>query len=90
MANYIKRQDFTYTILTLPEAKTLPDFIMSSLLLSKTDVRLKHFFAHNVRYGNFVTFRIGVTLESLQYLDDIQPQCFDCCIEYKSADRTCH
>ena len=64
-------------ILTLPEAKTLPVFIMSSLLLSKTDVSLKFFFAHNVRYGNFVNFRIGVTLESLQYLDNLQPQPFD-------------
>ena len=79
-----------YTILTLPEAKTLPDFIMSSLLLSKTDVRLKHFFAHNVKYGYFVTFRIGVTSESLQYFDNLQPQRFDFCIECKSTDRTCH
>ena len=62
----------------------LPDFIMSSLLLSKSDVRLKHFFfAHNVRYGNFATFIIGVTLESLQYLDNLQPQRFDFCIECK-------
>ena len=68
----------------------LPDFIMPSLLLSKTDVRLKHFFAHNVRSGNFVTLRIGVTLESLQYLDNFQPQHFDFCIVCKSTDRTCH
>ena len=68
----------------------LPDFIMSSLLLSKTDVRLKHVFAHYVRYGNFVTFRIRVTLESLQYLDNLQPQRFDFFIECKSTDRTCH
>ena len=79
-----------YTILTLPEAKTLPDFIMSSLLLSKTNVRLKLFFAHNVKYGNFVTYRIGVTSESLQYFDNLQSQRFDFCIECKSTDRTCH
>ena len=42
---------------------------MPSLLLSKTDIGLKHFFAHNVRYGNSVTFRIWVALEFLQYLD---------------------
>ena len=43
---------------------TLPDFIISSLLLSKTDIVF--FFAHNVRYGNSVIFsyRIGLTLES--------------------------
>ena len=32
----------------------LPDFILSSLLLSKMDVGLKLFFAHNDRYGNSV------------------------------------
>ena len=37
----------------------LPDFIMSSLLLSKTDIGLKLFFAHNVRYGNSVTLEFG-------------------------------
>ena len=75
----------------LPETKTFPDFIKSSLLISKTDVKLNiFFFAYNVRYGNFVTFRIGVTLESLQYLDNLQPQRFDFCIECNSTDRTCH
>ena len=53
----------------------LPDFIMSSFLLSKTDICSKlFFFDHNVRYGNSVTFRIGVVLESSQYLDNHAPQ----------------
>ena len=54
----------------------LSDFIMSSLLLSKTDIGLKLFFAHNVRYGNSVTFRNWVALEYLQYLDNHEPQRF--------------
>ena len=64
----------------------LPDFIMSFLLLSKTDIGLKFFFAHNVRYGNSVTFRIRVALESLQYLDNHEPQRFDFCIECTPTD----
>ena len=66
----------------------LPDFIMSSLLLSKTDIDLKKNFAHNVRYGNSVTFRIWVALEKLQYLDNHEPQRFDFCIECTPTDRT--
>ena len=44
--------------------KELLNFIMSSLLLSKTCI-----FAHNVGNENSVIFRIGMSLESLQYLD---------------------
>ena len=62
---------------------TFSSFIMSSLLLLKTDIGLKHFFSHNVRYGISVTFRIGVALESLQYLNNHEPQRFDFCIECK-------
>ena len=62
---------------------------MSSLLLSKTDIGLKLFFAHNVRYGNSVTFRIRVSLEFLQYLDSHEPQRFDFCIECMPTGRTC-
>ena len=64
----------------------LPDFIMSFLLLSKTDIELNLFFAHNVRYGNAVTFRIWVELEFLQYLDNHEPQRFDFCIECTPTD----
>ena len=66
----------------------LPDFVMSFQLLSKADIGLKLFFAHYVKYGNSVTFRIGVALESLQYLDNHEPQRFDFCIECKPTDRT--
>ena len=63
---------------------------MSSLLLSKTNIGLKpFFFAHNVRYGNSVTFRIRVALEFLQYHDNHEPQRFDFCIECTPTDRTC-
>ena len=54
---------------------------MSSIVLSKTEIGLKLFFAHKVRYGNSVTFKIGVALESLQYLDKHEPQRFDFCTE---------
>ena len=67
----------------------LPDLIMSFLLLSKTDIGLKLFFAHNVRYGNSVTFRIRMALEYLQYLDNHEPQRFDFCIECTPTDRNC-
>ena len=69
--------------------KTLPDFIMSSLLLSKTDIGLKHFFSHNVSYGNSVTFRIWVALEFLQYFDNHEPQRFDFCIDCTPTDINC-
>ena len=62
---------------------------MSSFLLSKTDIGLKLFFDHNVRYGNSVTFRIGVVLESSQYIDTHAPQRYDICIECKPTDSTC-
>ena len=68
---------------TTLKGKTLPDFIMSFLLLSKTDISLKLFFVHNVRYGSSVTFIIEVAYESFQYLDNHESQCFDFCIECK-------
>ena len=58
---------------------------MSSLLLSKTDIGLK---PHNVRYGNFVIFKIWVALENLQYLDNHEPQRFDFLIECTPTDIT--
>ena len=58
-------------------------------MLSKTNIGLKHFFAHNVRYGNSVTFRISVALDVLQYLDKHEPQRFDFCIECTPTDKTC-
>ena len=67
----------------------VPDFIVPFLLLLKTDIGLKLFYAHNVRHGNSVTFRIWVALESLQYLDNHEPQRFDFCIECTPTDRSC-
>ena len=63
---------------------------MSSLLLSKTDIGTELFsFAHNVRNGNSLTLRIGMALESLQYLFNHEPQRFDFCIECMPTERTC-
>ena len=60
---------------------------MPSLLLSKMDIGLKLFFFDlNVSYGNSVTLRIEVALESLQYLENHEPQLFDFCIECKPND----
>ena len=68
----------------------VPGFIMPFLLLLKADIGLKlSFFAQNVRHGNSVTFRIWVALESLQYLDNHEPQRFDFCIECTPTDRSC-
>ena len=44
------------------------------------------FFDHNVRYGSSVTFRIGVASESLQNLDNHEPQRFDFCNECKPTE----
>ena len=76
--------------INVTRGKTLSDFIMSPLLRSKTDIIfLKLFFGHNVRYGNSVTFRIWVALESLQYLDNHEPQRYDFSTECTPTDRTC-
>ena len=69
---------------------------MSSLLLSKVDIGLKLCFAHNDRYGNSVTVRIGIVLESMQYLDDHEPKRLDSrielgsytCIVFKTKSKT--
>ena len=67
----------------------LPDFIMSFILLSKTDIGLKLF--PLIMLGMVtLTFRIWVALESLQYLDNHEPQSFDFCIECTLTDRPCH
>ena len=78
-----KNKDVTYT---LPEAKR---FLILSCLpccFRKRILVQNICFAHNVRYGNSVTFRIWVTLEFLQYLDNQEPQRFDFCIECTSTD----
>ena len=69
----------------------LPDFIMSFPIAFENGYWFKtFFFAHNVRYGNSVTFRISlVALESLHYLDNHEPQRFDFCFKCTPTDRTC-
>ena len=45
----------------------VPDLILSILLLSKTDIGLKSFFAKYAQFFNFVTLKMGVALHfSLQ------------------------
>ena len=46
-------------------------------------------FVHNVRYGNYVTFKILVALASLQYLNNHEPHRLIFCIEYKPTNITC-
>ena len=84
-----KSKDIRYTILTLPGAKCFLIFSCLPLCFWKRILVQKFFFTHNVRYGNSVTFRIRVALESLQYLDIHESQLSDFCIEWKPTDRTC-
>ena len=45
----------------------VPDVILSTLLLSETDIGLKRFFAKQAQFLNFVTLKMGVALHfSLQ------------------------
>ena len=86
-ANSVKSKDVTYINVTRGE--TLPNFIMSFLLFSKTGVGLKLCFVYNVRYGNSVTFRIGVAYASLQYFDNHETRRSNFCIECKPNVGTC-
>ena len=83
-----KLKEVGYTIITLKnyQRQNALCFIMSSLFLSKAGIGLKLFFDHNIRYGSSVTFRIGVASESLQNLDNHEPQHFDFCIECKPTE----
>ena len=48
----------------------VPDLILSTVLLSKTDIGLKLFFANKAQFLNFVTLKMGVALHfSLQLAD---------------------
>ena len=45
----------------------VPDLILSTILLSKTNIGLKRFFAKKAQFLNFVTLKMGVALHfSLQ------------------------
>ena len=64
-------------ILTLPEAKRFLNYQIFSFAFKNEYWFKACCFAHNVSYGNLVTFRIGVALESLQYLNNHEPERFD-------------
>ena len=44
MANYVKKKTLHIHYINITRGKTIPDFIMSSLLLLKTDTGLEIFF----------------------------------------------
>ena len=53
--------------MTVDKNMKLPDLILSTILLSKTDVDLKFFLAKKAQSWNSVTLKVGVALEfSLQ------------------------
>ena len=62
---------------------------MSSLLLTKTDIGLKRFFRSKCWVWKLCDFRTWVAIEFLEYLDNLEPQRFDFCIECTLTDRTC-
>ena len=84
-----KSKDVMYMIITLPEAKSFLILLCPLFCFRKRIFVQNFFFNHNVRYGNSVTFRIGVVLESSQYLDNQAPQHYEFCIECKPTDSTC-
>ena len=84
-----KSEDVMYMIITLPEAKSFLILSCPLFCFRKRIFVQNFFFDHNVRYGNSVTFRIKVVLESSQYLDNHAPQRYDFCIECKPTDSTC-
>ena len=84
-----KSKDVMYMIITLPEAKSLLILSCPLFCFRKRIFVQNFFFDHNVRYGNFVTFRIGVVFEASQYLDNHAPQRYDFCIECKPTNSTC-
>ena len=84
-----KRKDVMYMIITLPEAKSLMILSCPLFCFRKRIFVQNFFFDLSVRYGNSVTFRIRVVLESSQYLDNHAPQRYDFCIECKPTDSTC-
>ena len=84
-----KSKDVMYMIITLPEEKSFLVLSCPIFCFRKRIFVQNFFFDHIVRYGNSVTFRIKVVLESSQYLDNHAPQRFDFCIECKPNDSTC-
>ena len=52
----------------------VPDLILSTLLLSKTDIGLKRFFAKWAQFLNFVTLKMGVALHFSLHLANHKSQ----------------
>ena len=84
-----KSKGVMYMIITLPETKSFLILSCPLFCFRKRIFVQNFFFDRNVRYGNSVTFRIGVVLEFSQYLDNHAPQRYDFCIECKPTDSTC-
>ena len=56
----------------------VPDLILSTLLLSKTDIGLKRFFAKGAQFLNFVTLKMGVALHFSLQIANHKSQRSDC------------
>ena len=52
----------------------VPDLVLSTLLLSKTDIRFKCVFAKYAQILNFVTLKMGVALHFLMQLTNHKSQ----------------
>ena len=82
-----KSKEVAFTIITLPEEKHFIFFHVFHFPF-ENGYRFKTlFFDHNVRYGSSVTFRIGVASQSLQNLDNHEPQRFDFCIDASQLNK---
>ena len=66
----------------------VPDLILSTLLLSKTDIGLKRFFAKKAQFLNFVTLKMGVALNFSLQLDNHKSQRSDFGAVYKPNNGT--
>ena len=64
MADYAKQLKTSFDKMNVDRNIKVPDLILSTLLLSKTDIDLKRvfFFAKKAQFLNFVTFKMGVAL----------------------------
>ena len=66
----------------------VPDLILSSLLLSKTIIGLKYFFAKKAQFLNFVTLKMGVALHFSLQLANHKTQRSDFGAVYKANNGT--
>ena len=75
--------------MSVAESLTLPDLVLSSLWLLKTDIGYKTFLAHNMTLFNSATFIFWVTLQFSRRHGKQKSKRFDFWIEYKPIDRIC-